>query len=159
MFEKLFKNIRQPKSADAGRAPVAPPKGKVLVVDDDPIVCRLLNVKLTDAGYQMLEAPDGSTALTLAGQENPDIVIVDIHLAPEPGMTWDGFKLMNWLPNAQTGVRPPRFIVISADDYAVVRDQALAAGAAGFFQKPLDMPALLATLETLVATHSQPGVV
>ena len=156
MFGKLFRIFRKPEAADAGCVPAPSAKGKVLVVDDDAVVRKTLNLKLSAAGYRVLEAPDGSTALALAKQENPDIIIMDIHLAPEPGMTWNGFSLMTWFEHHHKKIRSP-FIVITADESAGVRDQALTAGAAGFFQKPLDMPALIAALEKLVASDPQPG--
>jgi CheY-like chemotaxis protein len=161
MLGKLFKRDRKPKaddtsSADACGVPAAPAKGKVLVVDDDAVVRKTLNIKLRAAGYQVLEAPDGAAALAEARAENPDVIIMDIFLPPEPGMTWDGFSLIKWLGHPHGGIRCP-FIVITGGDSADLRDKALAAGAAGFFQKPLDMPALLATIEKLVPAPSQPG--
>jgi CheY-like chemotaxis protein len=161
MFGKLFRKSSKPHSADtssagAGAIPAAPEKGRVLVVDDDAVVRKTLNLKLSAAGYQVLEAPDGSAALALAARSNPNAIIMDIHLAPEPGMTWDGFGLMQWLRRPDAGARTP-FIVITADESAGARDKAIAAGAEAFFQKPLNMPALLATLEKLIASDPQTG--
>jgi DNA-binding response OmpR family regulator len=163
MFSKLFRKSRKPETVDTSSAgacavPAASAKGKVLIVDDDAVVRKTLQIKLTAAGYRVSEASDGSTALALAGQENPDIIIMDIHLAPEPGMTWSGFSLMHWLNRTHSSVRSP-FIVISGDDSAGTRDKALAAGAVRFFPKPLNMPALLAVLDTLIASDSRPAAV
>ena len=149
MLGKLFRSFRKPKTADAGGLQDTPAKGKVLVVDDDAVVRKTLNIKLGAAGYQVLEAADGATALSLIRQEILDVIIMDIHLVPEPGITWDGFSLMKWLSYSYAGTHFPT-IVITADTSADMRDKALAAGAGGFFQKPLDMPALLATMEKLV---------
>jgi len=149
MLAKLFKRFREPKAADAAGVPAVPLKGRVLVVDDDPVVRKVLNLKLRAAGYRVFEAADGATALTSVRQDTPDVIIMDIHFVPEPGITWDGFSLMRWLGCANAGIRPP-VIMITADTSEAVRGKALAAGAAGFFPKPIDMPALSATIETLI---------
>jgi len=161
MLGELFKQDRKTKaadtaSADAGGVPSTPPKGKVLVVDDDAVVRKTLNIKLSEAGYQVLEASDGAAALAVARAENPDVIIMDIFLPPEPGMMWDGFGLIQWLERPQSGTGLP-FIVITASDSPALRGKALAVGAAGFFRKPLDMTALLAVIEKLVPAPSQPG--
>lgn len=163
MFGKLFKKECKPEAAltatpEAGSVPSAPSKGKVLVVDDDAVVRKTLSIKLSTAGYEVLEAADGSTALSTVRAQNPDVILTDIFLLPEPGMAWDGFSLMQWLKRPHDGVPIP-FIVITGSvmggEAAKMRDKALAAGAAGFFQKPLDMPALLATVEKLVPVSSK----
>jgi two-component system, OmpR family, KDP operon response regulator KdpE len=52
---------------------------KVLVVDDEPPIRKLLRMGLTVQGYQILEAPNGKTALELLSQ-GPDLVILDLGL-------------------------------------------------------------------------------
>jgi two-component system, OmpR family, KDP operon response regulator KdpE len=52
---------------------------KVLVVDDEPPIRKLLRMGLTVQGYQILEAPNGKTALELLSQ-GPDLVILDLEL-------------------------------------------------------------------------------
>ena len=161
MLNKLFKKNRPAETADtsptdACGVPATPPKGKVLVVDDDAVVRKTLNIKLRAASYQVFEASDGAMALASAREQNPDIIIMDIHLPPEPGMAWDGFNLMKWLGRPCDGVRCP-FVVITGGGSVDLRDKAMAAGAVDFFQKPVDIPALLATIEKLVTSRSQPG--
>ena len=154
MLKRLFRGFRKANAADTGFVPVSPPKGKVLVVDDDAVVRKTLNIKLGSAGFQVFEAGDGATALSLARQETPDVIIMDIHLVPEPGITWDGFSLMRWLSHSYGGVRSPT-VVITADTSVNLREKALAAGAADFFQKPLDLPVLLATLNKLISAAAR----
>ena len=55
----------------------------ILLVDDDPNVCRLLKLYLGRAGYRVLSAPDGVSALEIYAAERPDLAILDIML---PGL-------------------------------------------------------------------------
>jgi DNA-binding response OmpR family regulator len=51
---------------------------KILVVDDEPSIRRLLNVALTNRGHQVIEAEDGFKALALAETEHPDLIVLDV---------------------------------------------------------------------------------
>ena len=57
---------------------------KILVVDDEPPIRKLLRMGLTTQGYQILEAPNGKTALELLSRE-PDLVILDLGLPDVDG--------------------------------------------------------------------------
>jgi len=61
---------------------------KILVVDDDPEIFKLLEVNLKNAGYELISAYDGEKALVQAKQNQPDLIILDIML---PGM--DGYEV------------------------------------------------------------------
>ena len=58
---------------------------RVLIVDDEPPIRKLLRMGLTAQGYQVLEAPDGGTALDLIA-EKPDLVILDLGLPDMQGL-------------------------------------------------------------------------
>ena len=60
------------------------PRDIVLVVDDSPATLGLLNEALENAGYTVLVAQSGTTALTLVDRVTPDIVLMDA-LMPGPG--------------------------------------------------------------------------
>src|SRR5262245_40890210 len=57
---------------------------KVLVIDDEPPIRKLLRMGLSTQGYHILEAPDGKTALNLLARE-PDLIILDLGLPDIPG--------------------------------------------------------------------------
>jgi len=50
---------------------------KILVVDDNEIVIKTISLKLQGAGYQVLTAMDGSTAVSIARKEAPDLILLD----------------------------------------------------------------------------------
>jgi two-component system, OmpR family, alkaline phosphatase synthesis response regulator PhoP len=66
--------------------------GKVLVVDDEQEIRELCRVNLEFEGYDVIEAPDGPTAVALARSEQPDIVFLDLMM---PGM--DGWEVLRTL--------------------------------------------------------------
>ncbi|TMC68879.1 MAG: response regulator transcription factor [Chloroflexi bacterium] len=56
------------------------PRGRVLVVDDDPLVCDLVTSTLAEHGYYAQRAADAREALYLVGREPPDVVVLDVRL-------------------------------------------------------------------------------
>ena len=74
------------------------PQLKVLVVDDEPPIRKLLRMGLATANYQILEAPNGKTALAQLA-ENPDLVILDLGL---PDM--DGHELLRTIRSRNGGL-------------------------------------------------------
>ena len=59
---------------------------KILVVDDEPDTANLLSLTLTRAGYEVKQANNGKTALTLALQDPPDLVILDVMMPEVSGL-------------------------------------------------------------------------
>src|SRR2546430_13711023 len=55
-------------------------RGRVLVVDDDPVICDLVASTLTEQGYFTRRASDAREALYLIQRETPDVVLLDVHL-------------------------------------------------------------------------------
>ena len=123
-------------------------KRKILVVDDDMIIVKTLTLKLEAAGYEVISAPDGAAAVSLARHENPDLVILDINFPPDVGMSWDGFKIMEWFQRPSDGGKFP-VIIITGDDSSETRKRAETAGAHSFFRKPVNTNDLLATIKNL----------
>ncbi|GIX50609.1 MAG: hypothetical protein KatS3mg132_803 [Limisphaera sp.] len=126
---------------------------KILILDDDPVVVKALSIKLEAGGYQPLSATDPETALRMVRTENPDLLIVDIHLPTSSlvGPTWSGFTLVQWLERLNQDWHKP-VIIISADDPAKHQDKAKQIGAVAFFQKPIDHDKLLGTIASALNT-------
>jgi two-component system alkaline phosphatase synthesis response regulator PhoP len=65
---------------------------RILVVDDDPEIVRLLRAYLEQAGYQILVAYDGDTALHILRRERPDLVLLDVMMPGRDG--WDLLRIV-----------------------------------------------------------------
>ena len=113
---------------------------KVLIVDDDKDVLKALSIRLRANGYGVVFAADGIAAISVARNETPDVIILDIGL---PG--GDGFTVMERLgglvPTAQIPV-----IILTGRDVAGNEARARDAGAHAFLQKPIDDDVLLETI-------------
>ena len=109
---------------------------RILIVDEDTDVLRLLEVKLKGAGYETSRARDGGEALTLAGTDQPDVILMEL-LLPDT----DGVELISRLRNS---VKPaPIVITLSTRTADEDIHAALASGAADYVTKPFSPQALL----------------
>jgi DNA-binding response OmpR family regulator len=105
---------------------------KILIIDDDRHLLLGLTARLQASGYRVVCAADGISGITLAHQEMPDLIILDLGL---PGD--DGFRVLEQIRGLADLVATP-VIVLTARDPAENDKRALNAGAAAFFQKPPD---------------------
>ncbi len=122
---------------------------KILVVDDNAVVVKTLSLKLKASGYDVLTAEDGSTAVSTARRERPDLILLDIGFPPDVahggGVGWDGFLIMDWLKRMDEAKRIP-VIIITGSNAEETKARSMAAGAVGFFQKPVNNDELLAAI-------------
>jgi CheY-like chemotaxis protein len=131
-------------------AETAIPGGKkILVVDDDQVILKTLSIALISNGYQVFTASDGPGAVSVVTRERPDLILLDLLFPPDAanvgGALQDGFFIMEWLRRmGEAGDIP--IIIISGDKSAKDKKNALATRAVGFFSKPIDRIALLATI-------------
>jgi two-component system KDP operon response regulator KdpE len=108
---------------------------RILVVDDDRQLLRALRINLTTRGYEVQLAPDGVTALAMAGRQPPDLVIVDLGLPDLDGVTVvEGIRGWSTVP----------VIVLSARHQEQAKVRALDAGADDYVTKPFGIDELLA---------------
>jgi two-component system alkaline phosphatase synthesis response regulator PhoP len=90
---------------------------KILAVDDEKHIVRLVQVNLERAGYQVVTANDGKEALEKVAQENPDLVVLDVMM---PYM--DGFEvLQNLRRNPSTRDIPVIMLTAKAQDADVFK--------------------------------------
>ena len=122
--------------------------GKVLVVDDDASVQRLLQYTLKQEGYEVVLAADGNEALRLWEAEVPSVILLDVTLK---GL--DGYEVAAKIRAGETGVHTP-IIMLTADRDVQQRVRALRAGADDYLIKPFHPAELLARLKSLVARFS-----
>jgi DNA-binding response OmpR family regulator len=116
-------------------------RAKILVVDDEPTICSMMTVFLTQIGYQVKTVNSGEDAIALFDQEPPDMVLLDISM---PGMR--GIDVLQCMKTrkADCGV-----IMLSAygDDQTI--QEALDMGAYCYIQKPMELMDLKSRLEAL----------
>jgi CheY-like chemotaxis protein len=130
---------------------------KILVVDDDQVILKVLSIALNLHGYEVAVATDGPGAVTAVGRERPDLIVLDINFPPDAanvgGALRDGFFIVEWLRRMGKGGGIP-VIIISVDDSAENRKRTLDAGAVAFFPKPIDNQALLAAIRTALGEQT-----
>ncbi len=119
---------------------------KVLVIDDEPQIRKLLRMGLGTQGYETLEAPSGRAALDLLAQ-NPDLVILDLGL-PD----FDGHELLRVI--RQRNERVP-IVVLSSREDEVGKVRALDLGADDYVTKPFGMEELLARMRAALRHQLQ----
>jgi two-component system KDP operon response regulator KdpE len=123
----------------------APPI-KVLVIDDEPPIRKLLRMGLSTQGYEILEAPSGKVALELLAQ-NPALVILDLGL-PDIG----GHDLLRTIRSRNESVP---IVVLSSRGDEAGKVQALDLGADDYITKPFGMEELLARLRAALRHQLQ----
>jgi two-component system KDP operon response regulator KdpE len=112
---------------------------KVLVVDDEPPIRRLLRMGLGTQGYQTIDAPNAKAALDLLG-ETPDLVILDLGL---PDM--QGLELLRQIRMQREDLP---IVVLSSRGDEAAKVEALDLGADDYVIKPFGMDELLARMRT-----------
>ncbi len=119
---------------------------KVLVVDDEPPIRKLLRLGLSTQGYDILDAPSGKAALELIGQK-PDLIILDLGL---PDV--DGLELLRLMREKSEGVP---IVVLSSRGEEAAKVQALDLGADDYVTKPFGMEELLARIRAALRHQLQ----
>ncbi len=117
---------------------------KILVVDDDSILRRVLQNSLEQKGYQVISVGSGKEALIKFNRDIPDIIVSDISM-PE----MDGFEFCRQLRSQPSGKLIP-FIFLSAKNELDDRIQGHTIGADSYLSKPFEMKELLANIEALI---------
>ena len=105
-------------------------KKKILIVDDEPGIVRLLSMRLKAKGYEVFEAFDGLQCVTIAEEEVPDLILSDIKM---PVM--DGIAAFEKLIQMDKTKEIP-VIFMTAFPKLEVQNQVASMGAKGFISKP-----------------------
>jgi two-component system, OmpR family, KDP operon response regulator KdpE len=119
---------------------------KILVVDDEPPIRKLLRMGLSTQGYEILEAPNGKTALGLMTQE-PDLIILDLGLPDVQGL-----DLLRTMRSRNESVP---IVVLSSRGDEAGKVQALDLGADDYVTKPFGMDELLARMRAALRHQLQ----
>ncbi|HPR25938.1 sigma-54 dependent transcriptional regulator [Lentimicrobium sp.] len=118
---------------------------RILVIDDERSIRSTLREILEYEGYQMDEAPDGMTALELAGKEKYDVILCDIKMPQMDGIeVLDRLLVMNDTP----------VVMISGHGNIETAVDAIKRGAYDYIAKPLDLNRLLITIRNAMEKGS-----
>ncbi len=114
-------------------------EGKILLVDDDPGLLRLLSIRLRAEGYEVEAVESAHNALATLGRFSPDLVITDLRMDK-----MDGIGLLKELQTRSPGLR---VVIITA--HGTIPDAVTATqhGAFGFLTKPIDKDELISLVE------------
>ncbi|HEX7151456.1 MAG TPA: response regulator [Thermoanaerobaculia bacterium] len=117
---------------------------RVLVVDDDANIRKMIIAALRREGYQFIEAPNGREALDLMRSDHPDVVVLDLMMPVLSG--WDVLRERQY--DAELNKIP--VIVVSANRDPEVAN-AVDKGICAFLPKPFDIGALSALVRSCIA--------
>ncbi len=111
---------------------------KILIVDDEKNIVDIIKFNLAKEGYQTIEAYDGEQAITMALEQNPDLILLDIML---PKI--DGFEVCRKLRESLT----VPILMLTAKEEEVDKVLGLKLGADDYITKPFSTRVLLARIE------------
>lgn len=123
-------------------------KKRVLIVDDDPNVRRVIREVLERAGYEPVEAGDGTDGLAIAEDLRPDVILLEVRIAG-----YDGYEVCrNLQANALTRHIPVIFVTgfvagVEDAEYRAARE----AGAVAYITKPFHLETLVAVIAAAIA--------
>ncbi|MEM9060682.1 MAG: response regulator [Pseudomonadota bacterium] len=125
---------------------------RVVVIEDEPDLRRLLVEEIADLGHEAYEASSGPAGIDLVREVQPHVICSDINM-PE----MDGHAVKEHLDNAGLIDGSTVFIFLSANATRTDIADGLMAGAAHYFTKPIDFDRLAAVLDRVAATLSGNG--
>ncbi len=128
--------------------PTGPVHGKILVIDDNPIIQRAVHLMFRDRGYKVLMSGDIADALSVVRYEHPQLILIDVNFPGDHCLleASDGFTATEWFHQIPEAKGIP-IIIISNDSVEESEPKALAAGAVAFLQKPFDTEKLFALVK------------
>ena len=120
------------------------PTRRVLLVDDERAILKVISIKLRVSGYEVVTAVNGQEALELIESAKPDIVLLDVIM---PGI--DGFEVLRKL---RTSSQLPVIVFSARTENS---QKALALGANDFMPKPFDVDEMVRRIQTILDNHKQ----
>jgi len=118
------------------------PTARVLVVDDEPRILRLVRASLSLAGFEVLTTTSGAEAISLVQSESPDIVLLDVVMHPVDGLTvLKGLRAFSHIP----------VLLFTARRYTT--EEARDLGANGVIAKPFRAETMVRSIETALSNR------
>jgi DNA-binding response OmpR family regulator len=117
---------------------------KVLIVEDEELIAKVLSIRLEGLGYKVFTALDGEEGLTAAQREKPDLVILDIGLPVIDG------NLLCELIKTDVSTRAAKIIMLTGKHLVGDMEKSFSSGADFYVNKPYEWPRLLEHIKTLI---------
>jgi type IV pilus assembly protein PilB len=130
-----------PKAAE----PAAGATGRVLVVEDSPVIVSVVKYFLELEGFDVMVAPDGNVGLEMARRERPDVIVSDVNM---PGL--GGVDMVRQL-RAEPRTADMRILMLTSETSVESEEASLAAGADDHMAKPVEPRRLAARVKALRA--------
>jgi CheY-like chemotaxis protein len=122
-------------------------KWRILLVEDNDLNRDMLSRRLERRGYEVILAVDGQDGLKKAAEMLPNLILLDLSL-PE----MDGWEVLQRL-KSDPGLKHIPVVALTAHALVTDRNRALEAGFDDYDIKPIELPRLLAKMETLLNTR------
>lgn len=121
---------------------------RILIVDDDPLLCKLLQITLTREGYETHEVFSGDDALNYLVETSADLILLDVMMAD-----LNGFDVLRRLKdNPAISKIPVIFLTARVD--AISQKTGLDIGAVEYLTKPITPDALVKRVRAVLASRS-----
>lgn len=117
---------------------------KILIIEDEPDIAKVVRKRLMDQQYEAIWAPDGYAGVQLARREEPDLIVLDLMLPAGGGLN----ALQNLRLNAKTQFTP--VVVLTGMQDAGYKKKVLDEGVDAYLEKPFEARALLRTIGHLL---------
>jgi len=121
--------------------------GKVLVVDDDEALRRLMRLELSDS-YEIIDSGEPEKGLALALEHKPDAILLDLRMPK-----YSGYELLQTFTDLSYTQKIP-VIIVSGEAGGQTKEHCKRLGAADYFEKPIDFEALRDCLQK-IANHAR----
>jgi len=142
------KKVEKPKEVKPPAKVAASGAGgpKILVVDDSVVIQKMVEIAFENETVQLTSAMKGADAITTAGQEKPDVILLDIML---PDMS--GLEVIKKLKEISPDFGNIPIIILSGRESSQDKDSAISAGANDFLTKPFHDEDLVAKVKQFVS--------
>lgn len=126
--------------------------GRILVVDDEPHIVKLVSFALEKNGHEVFQAGDGVAGIELAAEELPDLILMDVMMPVMTGL--DALDRLKADP-ATSGIP---VVMLSAKSQQYEQAEGLRRGAVQYVCKPFTPRDLAETVNTILADEGRDGV-
>ena len=124
-------------------------KSKILVVDDDVRIAKLVEISLTQLGYKVFLASNGKEGVDIAKKEIPDLIIMDVMMPVMDGL--DACKILK----EDNATRYIPIMILSAKGHLDDRIYGLEVGADDYFTKPFNIKELITKVESILNKNKE----